>query len=115
MNFSDAEVVMSILDQNGFTLTKTEKNANIHLILTCSIREKAEQKIFNRLQVLNSIRRGDPQYKIGILGCMAERLKTSLFDKNMVNVVCGPDSYKDLPRLLNSIDGTETTSANVSF
>lgn len=114
MNFSDSEIVASIMTENNYETTSELKNADIILVNTCSIRENAEQKVFNRLKEFKSHKKHKPGLKIGILGCMAERLKTRLIeDEKLVDMVVGPDSYRELPRLLNSVEQTGHQAINV--
>ena len=105
MNFADSEVVASILKKDGYELTDDSKNANLVLLNTCSIRDKAEQTVRNKLKTYNSYKKDNSNLKIGLLGCMAERLKDKLLEEEkMVDLVVGPDSYKDLPNLLDEVD-----------
>ena len=105
MNFADSEVVASILKKDGYELTDDSKSANLVLLNTCSIRDKAEQTVRNKLKTYNSYKKDNSNLKIGLLGCMAERLKDKLLEEEkMVDLVVGPDSYKDLPNLLNEVD-----------
>lgn len=106
MNFSDSEVVASILIDQGFTTTRNEAEADVVLINTCSIRENAEQRVRNRLTQFNKAKREKPGMVIGILGCMAERLKKDLLEEEkLVDLVAGPDSYRDLPNLIAEVEG----------
>ena len=106
MNFSDSEVVASILATNGYDTTNILEEADLVLINTCSIRDKAEQTIRKRLQKYNAVKRDiNPNMKVGVLGCMAERLKEKLLDEEkIVDLVVGPDAYKDLPNLLSEVE-----------
>ena len=105
MNFSDSEIVASILSEQGFNTTQTLEEADLVLVNTCSIRDKAEQTVRKRLQHYNAIKRTNPKMKVGVLGCMAERLKTKfLEEEKIVDLVVGPDAYKDLPNLLAEVD-----------
>lgn len=105
MNFSDSEIVASILSEQGFNTTQTLEEADLVLVNTCSIRDKAEQTVRKRLQHYNAIKRINPKMKVGVLGCMAERLKTKfLEEEKIVDLVVGPDAYKDLPNLLAEVD-----------
>ncbi|MBL6654733.1 MAG: tRNA (N6-isopentenyl adenosine(37)-C2)-methylthiotransferase MiaB [Flavobacteriaceae bacterium] len=105
MNFADSEVVASILKKDGYELTDDSKSANLVLLNTCSIRDKAEQTVRNKLKTYNSYKKDNNDLKIGLLGCMAERLKDKLLEEEkMVDLVVGPDSYKDLPNLLDEVD-----------
>ena len=105
MNFADSEVVASILKKDGYELTDDSKKANLVLLNTCSIRDKAEQTVRNKLKTYNSYKKENRNLKIGLLGCMAERLKDKLLEEEkMVDLVVGPDSYKDLPNLLDEVD-----------
>ena len=105
MNFADSEVVASILKKDGYELTDDSKKANLVLLNTCSIRDKAEQTVRNKLKTYNSYKKENRNLKIGLLGCMAERLKDRLLEEEkMVDLVVGPDSYKDLPNLLDEVD-----------
>ena len=105
MNFADSEVVASILSSEGFQTTSEMKEADLVLINTCSIRDKAEQTVRKRLEKFNSVKRLNPKMKVGVLGCMAERLKEKfLEEEKIVDMVVGPDAYKDLPNLLHEIE-----------
>tara|TARA_B100000029_G_scaffold163122_1_gene159243 strand:- start:2283 stop:3626 length:1344 start_codon:yes stop_codon:yes gene_type:complete len=105
MNFSDSEVVASILKDKGYELTDNSQEANLILLNTCSIRDKAEQTVRNKLKNFNSLKKENSKLKVGVLGCMAERLKEKfLEEEKIVDLVVGPDSYKDLPNLLNEVD-----------
>ena len=105
MNLNDSEIVASILAEEGFNTTPLLEEADLVLVNTCSIREKAEQTIRKRLQKYNRVRRINPEMKIGVLGCMAERLKTKfLEEEKMVDLVVGPDAYRDLPNLVKEIE-----------
>jgi len=106
MNFADSEVVSSILEDNGFSTTSVIEEADVILLNTCSIRDKAEKTIRHRLGQFNVIKRENPELIIGVLGCMAERLKKQLLDEEkVVDLVAGPDAYRDLPNLLSQVDG----------
>ena len=105
MNFADSEVVASILKKDGYNLTDKAKDANLVLLNTCSIRDKAEQTVRNKLKNFNSQKKDNKDLKVGLLGCMAERLKEKLLDEEkIVDLVVGPDSYKDLPNLLDEVE-----------
>ena len=105
MNFADSEVVASILKKEGYELTDNSKEANLVLLNTCSIRDKAEQTVRNKLKNFNSLKKQNNKLKVGLLGCMAERLKEKLIEEEQViDLVVGPDSYKDLPNLLNEVE-----------
>ncbi len=110
MNFSDSEIVASILQEQGFGATRNFEEASLVLINTCSIREKAEQTVRNRLQAFKSIKDNRPGMLIGVLGCMAERLKTKfLEEEKLVDIVVGPDAYRSLPGLINEAEGGQKT------
>jgi len=105
MNFSDSEIVASIMKENGFDTTSDFEKADVIFLNTCSIREKAEQTVRNRLSHFNSIKRTKPELTIGVLGCMAERLKEKLLEEEkIVDVVVGPDAYRDLPNLVSAAE-----------
>ena len=116
MNFSDSEIVASILSKNGYQVTETKELADLILINTCSIREKAEQTVRKRLELYNNLKQKNKSLKIGVLGCMAERLKHKfLEEEKMVDLVVGPDAYKDIPNLLKDIDqGREAVNVILS-
>lgn len=104
MNFSDSEIVASILNKEGYTLSKNPEEANLILINTCSIRDKAEQTIRKRLKLFSKYKKNTNELKIGILGCMAERLKEKLLiEEKIVDLVVGPDAYRDLPNLIDNL------------
>ena len=106
MNFSDSEIVASIMANQGFNTTNNLEEADLVLVNTCSIRDKAEQTVRKRLEKYNAVKRDlNPNMKVGVLGCMAERLKTKfLEEEKIVDLVVGPDAYKDLPNLLAEVD-----------
>ena len=107
MNVADSEVVAAVMQMAGYSLTDTVDDADAVLLTTCSIRDNAEQKIVNRLQVLSSVRRKRPATRpliIGVIGCMAERAKDDLIDNHGVDLVAGPDAYLDLPGLFASVE-----------
>ena len=105
MNFSDSEIVASILSNEGYNTTSQLEEADLVLLNTCSIREKAEQTVRKRLSQFNALKRKKPDLVIGVLGCMAERLKTKfLEEEHLVDLVVGPDAYRDLPNLLKNTD-----------
>jgi len=101
MNFSDSEIVASIMKDNGFDTTSEYEQADVIFLNTCSIREKAELTVRNRLAQFNTLKREKPDVTIGVLGCMAERIKDQLLEEEkLVDVVVGPDAYRDLPKLV---------------
>ncbi len=105
MNFSDSEIVASILLDNGFETTKNYNEADVVFINTCSIRENAEQRVRNRLKEFEFAKKNNPGMIVGVLGCMAERLKSKfLEEEKLVDVVVGPDAYRDLPNLISQVD-----------
>ena len=106
MNFSDSEIVASILNEQGFNTTQKLEDADLVLVNTCSIRDKAEQTVRKRLEKYNAVKRDhNPKMKVGVLGCMAERLKEKFLDEEkIVDMVVGPDAYKDLPNLLAEVE-----------
>ncbi len=106
MNFSDSEIVSSILFDEGFDTTDDLASADLVLLNTCSIREKAEQTVRMRLSQINSHKKRNPGLLVGVLGCMAERLKSKfLEEEKIVDLVVGPDAYRDLPGLISQVDG----------
>ena len=108
MNFSDSEIVASILSDQGFSATKNMESADLILINTCSIREKAEETVRKRLKVFEVQKKSKPGTLIGVLGCMAERLKEKLLDQEkLVDLVVGPDAYRTLPDLIQHADEGE--------
>ncbi|MBI1936502.1 MAG: tRNA (N6-isopentenyl adenosine(37)-C2)-methylthiotransferase MiaB [Ignavibacteriales bacterium] len=108
MNLADTELVLGILTNKGYSVTDDISDANVILLNTCSVRDNAEQKIYNRLDHLKGIKRENPEAVIGILGCMAERLRKSLVEeKKIVDVVVGPDEYRRLPEYLDIAFGGE--------
>ncbi len=105
MNFNDSEIVASILSEAGFSGTRNMEAADLILINTCSIREKAEETVRKRLRIFNKVKDQKPGTLIGVLGCMAERLKDKLLEQEkLVDIVVGPDAYRDLPRLVETAD-----------
>ena len=105
MNFSDSEIVTSILQEGGYATTANFENADVILLNTCAIRDNAEQKVRNRLKNFTHLKKKRPEMVVGVLGCMAERLKTKfLEEEKIVDVVAGPDAYRDLPNLLSEAE-----------
>lgn len=118
MNLSDTEIVRSILLAAGHTETAAVDDAELIFQNTCAIRENAELKIWNRLRYFRSIRQRNQRKgypKIGVLGCMAERLKEKLLEEEAVDLVCGPDAYRDLPRLVESVLSSDQKEANTQL
>jgi len=110
MNFSDSEIVASILSMEGYGPTKNVEEANLVLLNTCSIREKAEQTVRQRLQLFRKVKNRQPGMLIGVLGCMAERLKAKLLEEEkLVDLVVGPDAYRSLPSLIAEAEGGQKT------
>jgi tRNA-2-methylthio-N6-dimethylallyladenosine synthase len=116
MNFSDSEIVASILSKEGYNTTQSLEEADLVLVNTCSIRDKAEQTVRKRLEKYNAIKRKNQHMKVGVLGCMAERLKNKfLEEEKIVDLVVGPDAYKDLPNLISEIeDGRNAINVTLS-
>jgi tRNA-2-methylthio-N6-dimethylallyladenosine synthase len=105
MNVTDSEVVASVLKDNGYLKTQDINQADLILVNTCSIRENAEQRVWGRLDKFRQIKKGKPEIKVGIIGCMAERLKEKLVEKEKtVDLVVGPDAYRALPSLLERVE-----------
>ena len=105
MNFSDSEIVASILTEHGFKTTREIEKADVIFVNTCSIREKAEQTVRKRLRTFQKLKEKKKDMTIGVLGCMAERLKSKfLEEEKLVDIVVGPDAYRDLPNLINTAD-----------
>ena len=105
MNLNDSEIVASILAKEGFNTTQQLDDADLVLVNTCSIRDKAEQTIRKRLQYYNKVKKINPSMKVGVLGCMAERLKSKfLEEEKIVDLVVGPDAYRDLPNLVQEVE-----------
>ncbi len=113
MNFADSEVVASILAKEGFTTTENSEEADVILVNTCSIRENAEQRVRKRLTEFRKQKKSNPDLVVGVLGCMAERLKKNLLEEEkLVDIVAGPDSYRDLPHLIDEV-GSGQKAVNV--
>ncbi|MFH1936790.1 MAG: tRNA (N6-isopentenyl adenosine(37)-C2)-methylthiotransferase MiaB, partial [Bacteroidota bacterium] len=105
MNSSDSEIVASVLTDHGFTITEAIQDADIIFVNTCSIRDNAEQRVKKRLRHFHSVKKKNPGLTIGLLGCMADRLKRVLLEEeHLLDVVAGPDAYRDLPRLLKQVE-----------
>ena len=113
MNFSDSEIVASILADEGFETTRQLEESDLILLNTCSIREKAEQTVRTRLRSFNKLKKRKSHLIVGMLGCMAERMKSTLLEEEkLVDLVVGPDAYRDLPRLIEEVEGGQK-SVNV--
>ena len=114
MNFSDSEVVASIMAKDGYSTTRNVDEADVILINTCSIRENAESRVRTRLGDIKQKKKDNPKLVVGILGCMAERLKKALLEEEkLVDLIAGPDAYRDLPNLIDEVIGTGQKAANV--
>ena len=107
MNVADSEVVASIMEMDGFELTDKIMDANAIFVNTCSVRDNAEQKVVQRLKYFQSLKRKNKKLIIGVIGCMAERVKDELITDHGVNIVVGPDAYLDIPNLINSVENGE--------
>lgn len=106
MNFADSEIVASILSEGGFTTTKDFNEADVIFVNTCAIRDNAEQRVRQRLTDFKKAKKNNPDLVIGVLGCMAERLKEKfLTEEKIVDIVVGPDAYRDLPNLIEKVEG----------
>ncbi|MEO8590695.1 MAG: radical SAM protein, partial [Flavobacteriales bacterium] len=106
MNFSDSEIVASILVKDGYVTTDKAEEADLVLLNTCSIREKAEYTVLQRINEMNALKARNKHLKVGVLGCMAERMREDLLvKKKVVDLVVGPDAYRSLPDLLTEVDG----------
>ncbi len=106
MNFSDSEVVASILSTDGYTTTRNAEEADVILINTCSIRDNAEMRVRKRLTEFKKQKKAQPKLVVGILGCMAERLKQTLLEEEkLVDLVAGPDAYRELPGMIDEVNG----------
>jgi|TARA_R110000737_G_scaffold21067_1_gene39433 tRNA-2-methylthio-N6-dimethylallyladenosine synthase len=113
MNFADSEVVASILAKKGYTTTANCEEADVIFMNTCSIRDNAEQRVRKRLTEFKKLKQENPELVVGMLGCMAERLKKDLLEEEkLVDIVAGPDSYRDLPNLIDEV-GTGQKAVNV--
>ena len=113
MNFSDSEIVASILVKDGYTPVKSAEEADLVLLNTCSIREKAEYTVLQRINEMNNLKARNKGLKVGVLGCMAERMREDLLEKKkVVDLVVGPDAYRTLPDLLSKV-GTGQKAVNV--
>jgi tRNA-N(6)-(isopentenyl)adenosine-37 thiotransferase enzyme MiaB len=107
MNVADTEVVASIMQMDGYSITDKIEDADAVFVNTCSVRDNAEQKIYGRIQYFHSLKRKKKNLIIGVLGCMAERVKENLIEEHKVDLVAGPDSYMDLPNLVGAVESGE--------
>lgn len=108
MNIADSEVVASIMEHDGFKITKTREEADVILVNTCSVRENAETRVRGRVQGFSELKKKNPKLLVGVIGCMAERLGEKLFDQEKnVNIIVGPDAYMDLPLLVKKAENGE--------
>ncbi|MCG8410759.1 MAG: tRNA (N6-isopentenyl adenosine(37)-C2)-methylthiotransferase MiaB [Bacteroidales bacterium] len=106
MNVADSEIVASVLEEKGYKVVEDIDSADVILVNTCSIRENAEQRVWGRLDVFKQIKKKKPEVIVGVIGCMAERLKEKLLEEEkIVDLVVGPDAYRDLPNILESAEG----------
>lgn len=117
MNLSDSEIVASVMQENGYALSSEAHEADVILLNTCAIRENAEQRVRARLRELKGLKKQKPGLVVGMLGCMAERLREDLLEQEkLVDVVAGPDAYRDLPRLVHQAsDGTKSLNTLLSL
>ncbi|MGM0647613.1 MAG: tRNA (N6-isopentenyl adenosine(37)-C2)-methylthiotransferase MiaB [Bacteroidota bacterium] len=114
MNFSDSEIIASVMKHHDYELTKSMQQADIILVNTCAIRENAERRVFGRIQEFRQIKQKKPSTIIGVVGCMAERLKADLLKMHKeVDLIAGPDSYRHLPAMLDDIQESHQQMANV--
>jgi tRNA-2-methylthio-N6-dimethylallyladenosine synthase len=114
MNFSDSEIVASILKDDGFTVTSDFNEADVIFVNTCAIRDNAEQRVRQRLHDFKKAKKKNPELVVGVLGCMAERLKAKLMEEEkLVDIVAGPDAYRDLPNLINKVNDDGQKAMNV--
>ncbi len=105
MNFSDSEIVAAVMRNAGFATTSSAEDADVIFLNTCAIRDNAEQKVRHRLKQLNTYKKKKPELMVGMLGCMAERLKTKLLEEEqIVDIVAGPDAYRDIPKLVEEAE-----------
>ena len=117
MNVADSEVVAAIMEKSGYELTDAANEADVIFVNTCSIRDNAERRVRNRIQEFKALKKKNPALKVGILGCMAERLKEKLLeDEVFVDIVAGPDAYRDLPTMLEEVeDGRQRANVMLSL
>ena len=105
MNFADSEIVNSILMDDGMSPVQSAEQADVIFVNTCSIRENAETRVWNRLKEFRSLKKENKHLTVGVLGCMAERIKDQIIDQEqLVDIVVGPDAYRDIPNLLAEVD-----------
>ncbi len=115
MNLADTEIVLGIMSKSGYSPTDTMNDADVVLLNTCSVREHAEEKIRQRLSTIRSQKSDKPNLVVGVLGCMAERLRSNLLDGRKVDIVVGPDEYRRLPQLLEgALAGTQGLGVRLS-
>ncbi|MFV0397926.1 MAG: tRNA (N6-isopentenyl adenosine(37)-C2)-methylthiotransferase MiaB [Bacteroidales bacterium] len=115
MNLADSEVVASIMSMDGYEATDKITEADTIFVNTCSIRDNAEQKVINRLKYFQTLKKKNPKLVVGVLGCMAERVKEELISEHKVDIVAGPDSYLDLPNLVGAVEkGEKAINVNLS-
>jgi tRNA-2-methylthio-N6-dimethylallyladenosine synthase len=107
MNVADSEVVASIMQMDGYETTENIGDADAVLVNTCSVRDNAEQKALSRLQYFQSLKKKNKKLVVGVLGCMAERVKNELIENHLADLVVGPDSYMDLPHLMATVENGE--------
>ena len=107
MNVADSEVVASIMQMDGFETTDNINEADAIFVNTCSVRDNAEQKVLSRLQFFQSLKKKNKKLIVGVLGCMAERVKEELITNHHADLVVGPDSYLDLPHLIATVEKGE--------
>ncbi len=116
MNFSDSEIVGSLMADNNYNSIQDISNADVIFINTCSIRDNAEQRVRKRLREFRALKKKNPNLIVGLIGCMAERLKDKLFEEEpIIDLIAGPDAYRDLPTLLSKVnDGQKAANILLS-
>jgi tRNA-2-methylthio-N6-dimethylallyladenosine synthase len=117
MNVADSEVVASIMQESDYAITEDSNEADVIFVNTCSIRDNAERRVRNRIQEFKALKKKNPGLKVGILGCMAERMKEKLLnDESFVDLIAGPDAYRDLPKMLEQVeDGRQMANVVLSL
>ncbi len=115
MNVADSEVVAAILQEKNYQLVQSADDADAIFLNTCSVRDNAEQRIWNKLENYNSLQKKNKNLVVGVLGCMAERVGEEFLDKGVVDLVAGPDAYRDLPFLIDKAErGDKAVNVNLS-
>ncbi|MDC1107247.1 tRNA (N6-isopentenyl adenosine(37)-C2)-methylthiotransferase MiaB, partial [Prolixibacteraceae bacterium] len=116
MNIADSEVVASVMGERNFEISENQEEADVILVNTCSVRDNAEKRIWGRLRHLNALKKTNKSLKLGLIGCMAERIGDEMLEDKVVDIVAGPDAYRNLPYLYDkAVDGEDAINVELTI